>query len=117
MKIDKNDAPPGYIAVEADHKGYCSGCAFENNKHCITINQACYGSRRKDGCMVIFVKISSAPMMRSEFKDAMETIQTNYGADPEMAHSHMDALMGDLLFSLGYGDGVEIFRAQRKWYS
>lgn len=33
------------------------------------------------------------------------------------AHEKADALMCELLRSLGYGEGVEIFEAADKWYA
>ena len=35
----------------------------------------------------------------------------------EEAHIEADRLMEELLIELGYGAGVEIFRAMPKWYS
>lgn len=37
--------------------------------------------------------------------------------DEEDAHMEMDGLMCDLLRSLGYGDGVDIFENTGKWYA
>ena len=37
--------------------------------------------------------------------------------DKEDAHREMDDLMLDLLRSLGYGDGVDIFENTDKWYA
>ena len=37
--------------------------------------------------------------------------------DEEYGHAEMDDLMCDLLRSLGYGDGVDIFENTDKWYS
>lgn len=37
--------------------------------------------------------------------------------DPEGSHCDMDRLMCELLTSLGYGEGVEIFRKSKKWYA
>ena len=37
--------------------------------------------------------------------------------DEEDAHMEMDDLMCDLLRSLGYGDGVDIFENTDKWYA
>ena len=37
--------------------------------------------------------------------------------DEEDAHMEMDDLMLDLLRSLGYGDGVDIFENTNKWYA
>lgn len=37
--------------------------------------------------------------------------------DPEADHIKADELMCQLLTSLGYGEGVKIFREMYKWYS
>lgn len=37
--------------------------------------------------------------------------------DEEDCHFEMDVLMSDLLISLGYGEGVEIFNNTDKWYA
>lgn len=39
------------------------------------------------------------------------------GGDIEMSHSDGDDLMCELLDSLGYGEGVQIFRDSPKWYA
>lgn len=59
------------------------------------------------------------------FADAMREIVEPSGPRPgfisqidvEISHIQMDNLMCDLLESLGYGDGVNIFRDAAKWYS
>lgn len=35
----------------------------------------------------------------------------------EEAHIEADELMEELLIELGYGAGIEVFRAMSKWYS
>ncbi len=37
--------------------------------------------------------------------------------DTEEAHENADALMCEVLKSLGYGEGVEIFEEMPKWYA
>ena len=37
--------------------------------------------------------------------------------DPEGDHSRADDLMCELLESLGYQDGVKLFRNMEKWYA
>lgn len=37
--------------------------------------------------------------------------------DPEYVHGEMDDLLCEVLESLGYGEGVEIFRNTYKWYA
>ncbi len=38
-------------------------------------------------------------------------------ADIEDSHAAMDDLMCNLLRSLGYGDGIDIFEKAEKWYA
>lgn len=52
-----------------------------------------------------------------EFKDAMTIIDNKYGRDPETAHRMMDELMAEMLSSLGYKDGIDIFNGSMKWYA
>lgn len=52
-----------------------------------------------------------------EFKDAMAIIDNKYGRDPETAHRMMDELMAEMLSSLGYKDGIDIFNGSMKWYA
>ena len=54
-------------------------------------------------------------MSPKEFSEKMQTIAEV--RDPEEGHSKMDDLMCELLKSLGYGEGVEIFEDVEKWYS
>ena len=50
------------------------------------------------------------------FKESMERI-ANGNDDTETNHVSADELMCELLTSLGYGEGVEIFKNMDKWYS
>lgn len=60
-----------------------------------------------------------------EFTKAMKDISDKLANPPkyrpyydeEDAHMEMDDLMLDLLRSLGYGDGVDIFENTNKWYA
>jgi hypothetical protein len=52
-----------------------------------------------------------------EFRDQMQAIFESQSDDFEAAHSNMDGRMTELLTELGYGEGVEIFEAQEKWYA
>jgi len=54
-------------------------------------------------------------MKTTEFLDRMSEIAKN--GDQEAAHADADDLMCELLESLGYGDGVDVFRAMDKWYA
>lgn len=56
-------------------------------------------------------------MTPDEFKDKMQQIVDDCGWDCEGAHSAMDDLMCDLLRTMGYYDGVDIFNYQDKWYA
>ena len=50
-----------------------------------------------------------------EFKRAMQAFSD--GTDTERDHGDADALMCQILESLGYGEGVKIFRKMGKWYA
>ena len=49
------------------------------------------------------------------FREQMAVINQKY--DIEQGHSEADKLMCAVLESLGYGDGIEIFRKMEKWYA
>lgn len=64
-------------------------------------------------------------MTPEEFTRKMEEIKYTYidrfgddqeKQDPEDCHWRMDLAMTDLLESLGYGEGVNIFNRVEKWY-
>ena len=57
-----------------------------------------------------------------EITDAEEKVVSAIGIafmyhNTEYAHKIADNLMGTLLKSLGYGDGIEIFEEMEKWYA
>ena len=62
-------------------------------------------------------------MSSSEFADEMRAIITKNMAvrqhkyDIEAGHAVADHLMCELLKSLGYGEGVEVFENMKKWYA
>lgn len=56
-------------------------------------------------------------MTPEEFKERMKKICESSDYNTEDRHVFADDLMCELLRSLGYGDGVEIFEAAPKWYS
>lgn len=60
-------------------------------------------------------------MTPEEFKEAMKnaivTYDFNGELDEELTHVVMDNTMCDLLRSLGYGEGIDIFCNTPKWYS
>ena len=56
------------------------------------------------------------PLLTPEaFAAAMRRLDTS--TDREGAHSDADALMGQVLTALGYGEGVTVFEAMVKWYA
>jgi len=55
------------------------------------------------------------PITPDEFARRMEAIAAGRG--PEENHGDADDLLCDVLDSLGYDDGVAIFKAMAKWYS
>ena len=54
-------------------------------------------------------------MTAEEFKVKMIAIGKN--GDEEIRHVDADDLMCELLRSLGYGEGIEIFEDMPKWYA
>lgn len=59
-------------------------------------------------------------MTPEEFAEKMAELKHEYydiRDDEEMVHIQMDDLMCDLLRSLGYGDGIDIFNHTPMWYS
>lgn len=56
-------------------------------------------------------------MTPEEFAETMQSILEHYESDFETRHCRMDALMVDVLESLGYGEGTHIFRYTPKWYA
>lgn len=57
------------------------------------------------------------PLTPDEFRDAMIDISNAAQNDIEVTHMMMDALMCDMLKSLGYEKGVDVFRGTYKWYA
>lgn len=53
-------------------------------------------------------------MLPEAFETAMLDIERTL--DPEGAHVRADALMCELLRSLGYEKGVEVFENMSRWY-
>lgn len=52
-----------------------------------------------------------------EFLAEMQRIVATFGADEEAAHCEMDDAICRLIGDLGYGDAVEVFKRQPKWYA
>ena len=62
-------------------------------------------------------EVNEPIMTPDEFYHELQKIQLECDNEEEMSHIRMDALMCDLLESLGYKDGVEFFKNSDKWYS
>lgn len=61
-------------------------------------------------------------MTPEEFADKMREIvkeceEREVNNDAEGIHYDLDMCMCDLLRELGYGEGVDIFLAQERWYA
>lgn len=56
-------------------------------------------------------------MSPEEFEKEMASIQDRCGTDREYCHMEMDLLMMNVLCSLGYWDGIDVFSKTPKWYS
>ena len=59
---------------------------------------------------------NNGAMTPDEFAEKMKKIIKETGGYEETFHYEADHLMCDLLVSLGYAHGVEIFLNQPKWY-
>lgn len=62
----------------------------------------------------------NVPMTPEEFKQAMtDAYHQHYEIDndEEVVHVTMDCIMCDLLRSLGYGEGIDIFNNTPMWYA
>ena len=57
------------------------------------------------------------PMTPEKFKFEMNELATSSSLDKEDRHRKMDALMCEVLRSIGYDDGIDIFEATNKWYA
>ena len=60
-------------------------------------------------------KVRIQPLTPEKFAEKMREIFER--RDCEMAHHAADELMCDLLRSLGYGAGVEVFENADRWYA
>ena len=56
-------------------------------------------------------------MTPEKFKLKMNELATSSSLDKEDRHRLMDALMCEVLRSIGYDDGIDIFEATSKWYA
>lgn len=52
-----------------------------------------------------------------EFADKMRELKKEYSDDLEERHILMDELMLDLLITLGYIEGCQVFADTKMWYS
>lgn len=52
-----------------------------------------------------------------EFLKEMQDIESDKDAGQDDRHRWADTVMCDLLRSLGYGEGVEVFEKMKKWYA
>lgn len=59
--------------------------------------------------------LKSPFMSPDEFLEKMKKCFDN--ESPEWGHINADNLMCDLLRKLGYGDGIDFFEKQERWYS
>ena len=77
---------------------------------------------RKENYMNNDLNITTTPptMTPEEFKQAMADARHKFDVDKydeEDVHIKMDDIMCDLLRSLGYGEGIDIFNNTPMWYS
>lgn len=56
-------------------------------------------------------------MTPEEFESAMREIKEEHGDDPEVSHMLMDAVMVKLIESIGYNNGLDIYRNSDKFYA
>lgn len=56
-------------------------------------------------------------MTPEEFAAEVRRLVEACKRDPERFHGETDALMEDLLRSLGYGDGVDLLDEVDRWYA
>lgn len=65
-------------------------------------------------------KMDACPLTPEDFKEQMEEIAHSGQAryyDCEPRHRDADMLMCNVLRSLGYGDGIDVFENMGKWYA
>jgi hypothetical protein len=62
-------------------------------------------------------EVKSDLMDPEAFKNEMNELATSSSWDKEDCHRRMDALMCEVLRSIGYDDGIDIFEATSKWYA
>lgn len=56
-------------------------------------------------------------MTPEKFKLKMNELATSSSLDKEDRHRRMDDLMCEVLRSIGYDDGIDVFEATSKWYA
>lgn len=89
----------------------CTTCKhYTTNLFCGPCSSCCI---REDGTFSGW----EPAMTQEEFKTEMEELATSDRLDEEERHRAMDHLMCEVLRSLGYGDGIDIFDNTAKWYA
>lgn len=56
-------------------------------------------------------------MTPEEFYEEMLRLKMEYSDDEELVHINMDGVMLELLRSLGYGAGCDVFDSTSMWYA
>ena len=104
MKMINPNALKDKWCAECDNKGFCN----EEVGWCDSVKELF-------DMPTIELKL---PITPEDFRDKMKYI--NYEAnhyDAEMPHVLADNLMCEILSKLGYGEGVELFKDMKRWYS
>lgn len=57
------------------------------------------------------------PLTPGEFLSAMRRVELKLAGDTECQHIAADETMCELLETLGYGEGVAVFRGMQRWYA
>ena len=52
-----------------------------------------------------------------EFHKRMCQIEEEYEGDTEMLHKHWDIELANLLCTLGYSEGIEVYKKPTLWYA
>ena len=101
----------------------CTECPYYFRQNCfssaaedvVTIIEA-----QKKAIVTLKQKLTAqklGAMTPDEFAEKMKKIIEDTGGYEEAFHGEADDLMCELLVSLGYAEGVEIFKKQPKWYA
>lgn len=57
------------------------------------------------------------PLSPTVFKNCLIELHERFSDDEEVCHIKMDDVLCKQLESLGFEDGIEIFRGTKKWYA